>query len=292
MDPIGRAVEAFGLKGATLLPVPESHSSQVRVAVLQDGQRLLLKVPSQRYKLFRELAALRALRELAPVPQVLDWWPGDGATPGALLLSHVDGSPLAGPVSTQQAAEMGRVLAGIHLAPVTAFGAHDDTGTFAVSAHGWWKHLALRFELWTGQAAGHVDPRLLERAGSRFGLLLEQAPPPGGPCLLHNDFRPGNLLVDHGGRVVAVIDFESSTVGAAGADFTKIASYVWDRYPGTRQAFVAGYTQLCPLPNLADTLPLYRLLNAVGGLAWCVRREQAGSEFFGENLSALESLLH
>ncbi|WP_430103640.1 phosphotransferase [Peribacillus simplex] len=71
-----------------------------------------------------------------------------------------------------------------------------------------------------------------------------------GPCVVHMDFRPGNILVLNESKISGLIDFESAHGGPSEIDFTKIKQYVWDVYPETKEEFILGYKSIRTLPNL------------------------------------------
>ncbi len=56
--------------------------------------------------------------------------------------------------------------------------------------------------------------------------LREHQPPPGRRCLVHGDFRNGNLLVDEQG-LVAVLDWELAHVGFPAEDLGYLCGNVW-----------------------------------------------------------------
>jgi len=119
----------------------------------------------------------------------------------------------------QRAGESGRHLAALHEldAGVEAFGHVESTdGGFTVRD---------RTGTWSAYLASKVPGQFEDRLRSgRFGDLwpeistaLEQvfeALPPVEACLLHNDWRPGNLLVDpDSGAITAVLDWGSAIAG-------------------------------------------------------------------------------
>jgi aminoglycoside phosphotransferase (APT) family kinase protein len=132
---------------------------------------------------------------------------------------------------------------------------------------------------------------LIQHCLSVYVQLHEALPDPDGPCYVHYDFRPGNVLI-HGGRISGLIDFESTRGGSADLDFIKIKNEVWDVSPETRLPFLAGYQSIRDLPDIEHTLPLYALYNAYGGIAWCVKRSKLDDPFFDENLTRLRDILH
>ena len=149
-DPVAEAVAHFGLDVAQLRAPAESYSSTVRLITLASGERFVLKIPYSRVKLLREMMALRALQADLPVPEVIDVWVPEGDGPGALLLSHLPGAPIEGPIDFDLAREMGEVLATLHAHRLCAFGEiHVPSSGDAL---GWWEMMHERFGLWVRTA--------------------------------------------------------------------------------------------------------------------------------------------
>ncbi|UPK47676.1 hypothetical protein [Paenibacillus pabuli] len=63
--------------------VPESFSSDVYKLGLVSGEDVYVKIPFNKDKLFREFQMLETLKDVLPVPKVLDIWYGDEITTGA-----------------------------------------------------------------------------------------------------------------------------------------------------------------------------------------------------------------
>jgi aminoglycoside phosphotransferase (APT) family kinase protein len=281
----------FGLRDVRLESVPESYSSTVRRIVLPDGGRLILKIPYSRQKLLRELTALRALQPSLPVPLVVDAWvpeDDDHQNGGAMLLSHMPGAVIEDPVTPDLARKLGVLLGLLHTHRLPWYGEAFEPADPA--AQNWWEVVHRRFEDWLRFCEGVVAESLLRRAVAAYESLCADLPEPDGPCWVHADFRPGNILVSDA-HVTGLIDFESARGGSADYDFVKISLEVWDAVPGTQEAFLSGYDSVRPHPEIRRTLTLYQLHNAVGGLAWCVRRTDTRDPFYAENLAVVERIL-
>jgi Ser/Thr protein kinase RdoA (MazF antagonist) len=289
---IDEAIAHFGLDVARMDDVEDSYSSTVRLLTLSSGERVVLKIPWVRQKLDREVAALRALARDMPVPALLDVWDVDAVRgPGAMLLSLLPGAVVTDPVSPRLAREMGALLARLHLHRRDHFG---DAGAMDSPDAEWWELMYRSHQSWQSHCEAVLPPALWRAARDLYERLRAGLPAPDGPCWVHCDYRPGNILVDREGehrQITGLIDFESTRGGSADYDFVKISHYVWDAVPGTRESFCEGYASIRPLPNIDRTLPFYRLHNAIGGVAWCVRRTTTADPFFAENLAVIEEML-
>jgi Ser/Thr protein kinase RdoA (MazF antagonist) len=283
---IQEAIAHFQLKVTDIQTVTESHSSTVKILTLAANEKLVLKIPFTATKLKREMAMLKILEGKLPVPRLIDSWISEEAQPGVLLLSFIPGQPLTGPITFGLAFKLGALLAGLHTNTLTHFGDEFQP----VQNHSWWAQLNETFQSWQPFCARIMPSGLIEQVLDRYNLLYSRLPAPDGPCLVHFDYRPGNVLVQ-GEQLTGLIDFESARGGSADLDFTKIKAYIWETFPGTKEPFLQGYTSIRPLPPIEETLLFYELYNAFGGVAWCVRRNKLTDPFLSYNLEKLKQLL-
>ena len=285
---IQQAIDHFHLLVDTVEPVQESYSSSVRILTLEGGERLVLKIPFVERKLLRELRALQDLEGDLPLPRVMDCWqPGDGR-PGALLLSLLPGRVISGTITPGLAHDLGALLARLHCHSLDRYG--DQFEAADEPSPGWWAMLDGIFDAWKPHCESVMPPDLFRKTLDHSAQLFARLPEPDGPSWVHFDYRPGNVLVE-GTEITGLIDFESARGGSGDLDFTKIKGRVWDPFPGTKEPFLQGYASLRALPDVERTLPFYELRNALGGIAWCVRRSGPDDPFFAENMRALHRLL-
>lgn len=283
MDAIKRAIVALGLSVASINPVKDSYSSTVRILELESGQRLVLKIPFTKEKLLREEKALKLLADNPLVPEIIDIWYGDDHDVGALLLSYIDGEPMELPVDDALIYDMGRKLAMIHQVELDAFelSKHDRDWSASVKS---------KIESWISEIEASLPATLVVDIQAYLNGHITKLNKGGQPCLIHFDYRPGNILINDG-KIVGIIDFENSRGGLAAIDFTKISNLFWNTYPNSKSLFLDGYKSIRKLPELETELPIYRFYHAVGGIAWCIRRGRVQDTFFDENMSILQSIL-
>jgi aminoglycoside phosphotransferase (APT) family kinase protein len=77
------------------------------------------------------------------------------------------------------------------------------------------------------QSTATAALRLLEEVHDR---LLAAIPPQIGATLVHGDFRLGNTIIDHDGRILAVLDWELCTLGDPLADLGWLVA-TWTHVP-------------------------------------------------------------
>jgi aminoglycoside phosphotransferase (APT) family kinase protein len=170
----------------------------------------------------REYTVLRALADTAvPVPQAIAFC-DDIAVNGApfYVMSKVDGVILRTPADMTEllpaqaracSEDLVDVLAAIHAVDYTAVGlaefGHPD-GFLARQVRRWG-------EQWERSKATELPA--VDELAARLRAALPESPP---PTIVHGDYRLDNtmLAADDPGRVVAVLDWEMSTLGDPLAD--------------------------------------------------------------------------
>lgn len=171
----------------------------------------------------REHRVMTALRKTdVPVPRTYLYCE-DKAVIGAefFVMEYVDGRTIADPRAPELGSDvaaraelydqMNRVLAAIHSLDVEKIGL-SDYGKPS-------EYFSRQIRRWTTQ---YHASKVRENADmDRLGRWLEEHLPPddGRACLVHGDFRIDNLLFSRmGSEVVAVLDWELSTLGHPFAD--------------------------------------------------------------------------
>ena len=231
----------------------EGFAGPLQVAQFQGGQSnptYLLTTPVRRYvmrskpgpvaKLLpsahaieREFRVMRALRTQGiPVPEVLLLCEDEDVIGRAFfVMEHVDGRvfwdpALPGTSGPERAAvydEMNRVIAALHGVDVAAAGLADfgRAGNYFERQIGRWTKQYRASETETIEAMN----RLIE-------WLPAHVPPGGETTVVHGDFRLDNLIFHRSEpRVLAVIDWELSTLGHPLADFSYLCMS-WHIPPG------------------------------------------------------------
>lgn len=282
MTNIQKAIQAFNLPVELIEEVKESFSSTVRILKLSDGKNVVLKIPFNREKLKREAQVLSQLADNSLIPNLLEVWYGDAEHVGAILMSYIEGEPINLPVKESVIFDIGRALATLHSIECDRFEINDIDND-------WWASLEKRLDLWIEEIGDCIPIEYKTSIKTHKDQYMQNKHKADGPCLVHFDYRPGNILIKDD-KLVGVIDFESSRGGSADIDFTKISDQLWSLYPGSKELFLKGYQSVRPVPDYEQNLAMYRVHNAIGGIAWCVRRNILEDPFYYENLDTLKQI--
>ncbi|MFS0872657.1 phosphotransferase enzyme family protein [Paenibacillus xylanilyticus] len=289
MSPIQNIIKKLKLNVLTVDDVPESYSSEVYKLTLASRETVYLKIPYNKDKLFREYQMLERLKDTLPVPRVLDFWDGDECTTGALLLSEIQGLPCTEDVNEELSYQIGMYHAMLHEVPMPGYGYHVTDGFTFLDQNNWRLHIKNNFEKWKEPCREILDPELYDRCVLHFEEVFFALPDPDGPCTVHMDFRPANILVN-GNKVSGIIDFESARGGSSEIDFTKMNRYIWRANPKTRLPFIEGYQSIRPLLGLERVLPFYDFYDSFSAVVWCKNRGiERNQTFLHESISSLRN---
>ena len=145
-------------------------------------------------------------------------------------------------------ADMNRVIASLHAVDPAACGLTD----FGKPGN----YFARQIERWTRQYHACAAPRI--DAMERLIEWLPQHIPPGDEtALVHGDYRLDNLIFHPGEpRILAVLDWELSTLGHPLADFS-YHCMMWQLPPGTFRGFGAADLASLGIPSERDYVAAY-----------------------------------
>lgn len=121
------------------------------------------------------------------------------------------------------------------------------------------------------ECKGHLPERLLESCRHHFNKDIDLLLAADGPCVIHRDFRPGNLIAVHG-KVQGVIDWSSGRGEFAEDDCCPLEFGEWPNGSGCKNSFLEGYASIRKIPNYKSMMPLLRLSRAVTAVGFTVKR--------------------
>lgn len=128
-----------------------------------------------------------------------------------------------------------------------------------------------KFEEGMAECSGHLSEELLKQCRQFYDdhiLLLLSA---DGPCIIHRDFRPGNLIIQNN-KLQGIIDWASARASFSEEDFCSMEFGGWLNDSSIREAFLQGYSTIRPVPNYQSLLPFLRLSRAIATIGFTVKR--------------------
>lgn len=257
--------------------------------ILQPGSPdLILKVCSRNGDFLRESYFLSRFADKIPVPKIIQLIEPEVGLDAAILMECVQGDLLKSEIVTKALAwEIGSLLARIHLEHADGYGDLTNPSHLSNDPR---ISFTMKFEEGLEECKGHLPDSLLETCRCRFNKDINLLLSADGPCVIHRDFRLGNLIASDG-KVRGIIDWSSGRGGFAEDDFCPLEFGEWPA--DCKSFFLEGYASIRRVPDYKLMMPLLRLSRAVAAVGFTVKRDtwkSKNSKLYQFNLSYLESL--
>lgn len=268
------------------------HEDAMVAAVFKISQSgnsdLILKVCSRKEDFLRESYFLSRFAGKVLVPRILQLIEPEAGLDAAVLMECVPGDLLKSEAITKTlAVEIGAFLAHIHLEHAEGYG--DLTDPLHLSGDPRIP-FTMKFEEGLEECKGHLSESLLETCRRHFDKDIDLLLSADGPCVIHRDFRPGNIIASEG-KVRGIIDWSSGRGGFAEDDFCPLEFGEWPA--DCKGSFLEGYASVRKVPDYKPMMPLLRLSRAVAAVGFTVKRgtwESRNLKLYKFNLSYIESL--
>lgn len=253
------------------------------------GPNLILKVCSRKGDFLKESYFLNRFAGKIPVPKIIQLIEPEAGLDAAVLMECVPGDLLKSETVTRALAwEIGSLLARIHLEHAEGYGDLTDPLHLSNDPR---IPFTMKFEEGLEECKGHLPKSLLETCRRLFDKDIDLLLSADGPCVIHRDFRPGNLIASEG-KVRGIIDWSSGRGGFAEDDFCPLEFGEWPAC--CKGSFLEGYASVRKVPDYKLLMPLLRLSRAVAAVGFTIKRgtwESRNSKLYQFNLSHLESLV-
>lgn len=282
--------EYFNLQDATFSRI---HHEDAMVAICYkvtnaDGKQYILKVHERKNDYFREIYFLNHFANKIKVPHIFQVFEPNGSKHGAILMKYVHGNLLnPADITEDLAYELGTSFALIHQNNLSGYGdpiqenLSDDPSVY----------FTFKFEEGLNECKNHLPEKLLVSLHQYYQSHLNLLHSVDGPCMVHRDFRPGNLIVDDG-KLQGIIDWASARASFAEEDFCSLEHTNW--LADKKQTFLSGYATIRPIPNFEHLIPFLRLSKAIATIGFTVKQgtwKNVHAKIYQFNLEYLKTLL-
>ena len=262
--------ERLGLWDATFSRIDHEDAmvALVYLVTKADGVRLILKVHERANDYLREVYFLKRLHGHLPVPKIVGVVEPVSGVHGAILMECLPGGLLqAREFIGSLAYEIGQYLARIHLHRMPGFGDPVQGGLNADPRI----YFTFKFEEGLQECRGHLPDLFIERCHEYYNQHLNLLKEVDGPCIVHRDFRPGNLIIENG-KLQGVIDWAGARLSFAEEDFCALEHGEWPSHSEGKDAFLEGYASIRPVPAYDKFMLLLRLAKAIATIGFIVKR--------------------
>lgn len=253
-----------------------------------NGQQLILKVSERPGDYLREVFFLNHFAEILPVPKIIQVVEPKEGIHGAILMECLPGTLLKTEQVTETLAyEIGQCLGLIHLNCLTGYG-DPIQGHLNSDPR---DYFTLKFEEGLDECRHHLPIDLIEQCQSYYDANVDLLVEVDGPCIVHRDFRPGNLII-HEGKLQGIIDWAGARASFAEEDFCSMEHGEWLSNPHNKKPFLDGYASIRPVPDYKPLIPFLRLNKAIATIGFTVKRgtwENTSSRVYQYNRQFLKT---
>jgi len=257
----------------------------------QNGAQFILKICERPQDYIRELYFLKYFSTILPVAKIIDVVEPGAEIHSAILMHCFPGTILrADELTDQLAYELGSLLAAIHLNRTTAYGDLIEPAALNLDPR---IYFTFKFEEGLMECADHLPKALLEQSRNYYDAHIDLLLSVDGPCIIHRDFRPGNIMV-HNGMLQGIIDWASGRSGFAEDDFCPWELDEWSNNLTDKKTFLRGYASVRPLPDYEAIMPFLRLNRAIATIGFTVKRgtwDNSSSRLYQINRHFLENFV-
>ncbi|MBI5274057.1 MAG: aminoglycoside phosphotransferase family protein [Chlamydiales bacterium] len=227
---------------------------------------LILKICERISDYLREIYFLKHFLGKIPVPNIIEVVPPEQEMPGAILMECLPGTLLKPSDITESLAyELGQNFASIHLNRLAGYGdpilnqLNDDPKIY----------FTFKFNEGLDECRNHLPMSLLKACHRYYESHLDLLSSVDGPCIVHRDFRPGNLIV-HEGKLQGIIDWAGARGSFAEEDFCSLEHGKW--LNNNKTSFLLGYATIRCVPNYIPLIPFLRVNKAIATIGFTVKR--------------------
>ncbi len=293
-DPVSLYQKRLNLEKASFSRIEHEDASVAVVykIIQSDGKELILKICTRSNDYLREVYFLSRLAGQMPIPKIIRLVEPEKGIHGAILMECLPGGLLT-PANLDHslAYEIGAQLAWLHCNTANGYGDLIQSEGLNSDPR---IPFTLKFEEGFSECNRHLPKTLLQQCHAYFEAHIKLLQSVDGPCLIHRDFRPGNLLV-HKGKLQGIIDWASGRGGFAEEDFCPIEHGEWQLPTETKKSLLIGYTSIRPIPNYTAIMPLLRMNRAFATMGFMIKNhtwESTHARVYQFNLRFLETVPH
>lgn len=254
------------------------------------GEHYILKISERPNDYFRSVLFLKQFANILPIPKIIQLVDPTNEIHGAILMEYIPGALLKTKELTEALAyEIGCCLAVIHLNRLQGYG-DPVQGNLINDPR---PYFTLKFEEGLDECRSNLPINLIEHCENYFESHLDLLENVDGPCVVHRDFRPGNLIVNEG-KLKGIIDWAGARASFAEEDFCSLEHGEWLIDPKIKKAFLDGYASVRPVPNYERLMPFLRLNKAIATIGFLVKRgtwNNSGAALYQRNRFFLENSL-
>ena len=215
-----------------------------------------------------EVYFLKYFLQKIPVPNIISSVEPTKENHGVVLMEYLTGQLLNPELITKDLAfEIGQCLATIHANKAPEFGYINKKLIMGKST----RYFKEKFLEGIDESKNHLSEALIDKCYNYFNTLEYLIEKGDGPCIVHRDFRPGNIIVENN-QLKGIIDWSSARFGFSEEDFCSAQYTEWKNFNGYKKYFMEGYSNIRRIPNYSPLMPLLQLSRAIAIVGFTIKR--------------------
>jgi Ser/Thr protein kinase RdoA (MazF antagonist) len=232
---------------------------------------LILKICERSSDYFREVYFLKLFNGMLPVAPIVNIVEPTLGLHGAILMEYLPGRLLqASDLNEKLAYDIGSILACIHINRLTSYGDLTQPHNLSLDPC---VNFTAKFKEGLDECEHNLPQDLLEQCRNYYDLHINLLKVVDGPCVIHRDFRPGNIIVNNG-KLEGIIDWASGRAGFATEDFCPLEIGEWPINSIAKKSFLAGYASIRPIPDYEAIMPLLILNRRIATLGFLIKHDR------------------
>lgn len=263
--------QLFNLANATFIPI-EHEEAMVAIAynvTFPKGSSFIFKICPRAEDYWREVYFLNFLADLLPVAKIIQAEPPTESNYGAILMECFSGNLLDKKDITDKVSyDAGILLASLHLNRVNQYGDLTQEHSLSLDPR---VSFANKFEESFSECSHNSPKDLMEKTWQYYKKHVDALSLVDGACIIHRDFRPGNLIVLDG-KITGIIDWASARASFAEEDFSPLELDEWSNESKIKKSFLMGYASIRPIPEYQLTIPLLLMNRALSVIGFTVKK--------------------
>lgn len=164
--------------------------------------------------------------------------------------------------------EAGILLTSLHLNRVNQFGDLTQAHSLSPDPRAPFMH---KFEESFSECSHNLPKDLIEKSWQYYKTHVDALNLVDGACLIHRDFRPGNIIVLDG-QITGIIDWASARASFAERDFSPLELDEWSNESKINKSFLMGYASIRPIPEYQQIIPLLLMNRALSVIGFTVKK--------------------
>ncbi len=285
--------QRFKMKQATFSKIEHADAmvAVVYEVIRSASEKYILKICPKDQHFFREVYFLSELQGVVPLPKLVDSVAPGKNNLGAILMEYLPGVLLdKGNLTTQLAHDIGSNLAQIHNIAVKGYGDLLYPSELSSNPEDHWLE---KLDESIEECIDYLRDDLIKKAYKYVKENIHLLKLSDGPCIVHRDFRLGNIIVEQG-KLSGIIDWASARASFAQEDFQVFEEQEWSDSSNVNTAFIEGYLSIRPVPRYKEMMPLLRLSRAFATVGYTLKIgtwNGIHSKVFKKNLNFIEMLM-